>query len=770
MPRTTNVPVLTTSGRWAAHFVRGLAAATAVLALGLASTAPAAAEAVPPDAPTTLRLSTDACGAELVSYSFRHDTLLVSARFSHPSDAPLKGHFELVDPVDGDVVRSDGGASEGHSGFWLDYLPRSAELTDGRWILRAWASLMEDPSVVGPALECTIDLAVLPALPKIAPVFGEPAVYMSGAAGGVGVAGAFHFSDIGDGQAELFEYGFGATAAESQASLTSIPIGPTATAPFVPAASGEMVLSVRSVGPDGQRSGFALHTFRVADQAVATPSPVTVQDVEDSVAEDGQVPVAVTLTKQAVTPVGHYTVRRGDVVLAETDVDAWTETVQLPVAALAAGLNPIQVDFRTYTGGPVATTEVVACKDSCAFTGGEVTLRQAQGAQLYAWAQDFSPQGSPRTYQWLRDGQPIQGATHELYTTAPWDEGRSITVAVTAHRARFADGVVTSRPYVVPDTADPSVSYSLAYRDGGVSGSASNGATAGDLASPRPAEGLTVATTQGRYDGSSYVGTGLNVDAYVQKLGWLPTQVGGSVYAGTDGQGLRLEAIRLTANDSDDSSLGGFYDVYYRVHVSGLGWLGWAKNGEPAGTIGYASAVEGLQVRLVSKREPAPAGSGLAAFYDKSVQSKLQVSAHVQSFGWQAPVIGGQTAGTTGLAKRVEALRFGLAPGVSGGIEAQAHVQTYGWMPYVGTGGVVGTEGEAKRVEAFRIRLTGQLAEQYDVYYRTHAEKFGWLGWAKNDEPSGTAGFAYRLEAVQVMLVPKGDPAPSGTGTAYHQQ
>ncbi|WP_164545082.1 Ig-like domain repeat protein [Antribacter gilvus] len=259
---------------------------------------------------------------------------------------------------------------------------------------------------------------------------------------------------------------------------------------------------------------------------------------------------------------------------------------------------------------------------------------------------------------------------------------------------------------------------------------------------------------------------GIEASAQVQSYGWTPWVSPGGV-VGTEGEAKRVEALRLRLT----GKLAERYDVYYRSYAQGFGWLGWAKNGEDSGTAGYAYRLEGLRVVLVHKGAPPPEASTRPAFLDTdAVQRQLQVSAHVQTFGWQAPVIGGQTAGTTGLAKRVEALRFGLAPGMSGGIEAQAHVQSYGWMPYVGTGGVVGTEGEAKRVEAFRIRLTGQMAEQYDVYYRTHAQKFGWLGWAKNDEPSGTAGFAYRLEAVQVLLVPKGDPAPSGTTTAYHQR
>ena len=74
-----------------------------------------------------------------------------------------------------------------------------------------------------------------------------------------------------------------------------------------------------------------------------------------------------------------------------------------------------------------------------------------------------------------------------------------------------------------------------------------------------------------------------------------------------------------------------------------------------------------------------------------------------------------------------------------------------------------GTSGQALRLEAIEIKLTGELANHYDIYYRVHAQKLGWLGWAKNGEKSGTAGFAYRLEGIIIELVPKGEKITDNT-------
>ncbi|HHU19715.1 MAG TPA: hypothetical protein GXZ58_05725, partial [Bacilli bacterium] len=64
-----------------------------------------------------------------------------------------------------------------------------------------------------------------------------------------------------------------------------------------------------------------------------------------------------------------------------------------------------------------------------------------------------------------------------------------------------------------------------------------------------------------------------------------------------------------------------------------------------------------------------------------------------------------------------------------------------------------GTSGEGKRLEGIRIKLTGDLAKHYDVYYRTHVQDFGWLDWTKNGEASGTEGLGKRVEGIEVQLV-----------------
>lgn len=142
----------------------------------------------------------------------------------------------------------------------------------------------------------------------------------------------------------------------------------------------------------------------------------------------------------------------------------------------------------------------------------------------------------------------------------------------------------------------------------------------------------------------------------------------------------------------------------------------------------------------------------------------VSYQAYVEGVGWQNPVSGGGTAGTTGQAQRMEAVRINLA-----GVEYCAHVQNIGWQSWKSSGEIAGTTDQNLRLEAVRIRLTGSAAEQFDIYYRAHIQNGGWLGWAKNGDPAGSAGAKLRMEALQIQIVPKGTNVQSG-GAAFYEK
>lgn len=299
------------------------------------------------------------------------------------------------------------------------------------------------------------------------------------------------------------------------------------------------------------------------------------------------------------------------------------------------------------------------------------------------------------------------------------------------------DGVI--RSCTVDIKAKPvSVFYKTHVQTYGWQDWVSDGEESGTTGLAKRLEGIQIKIT-------GNTGLGIEYKTHVQTYGWQDWTADGEI-SGTTGQAKRLEAIkiRLTGADADD------YDVYYRVHAQTYGWLGWAKNGESAGTAGLAKRLEAIEIKIVEKGAPAP-GSTENCFV-QSIPSVIYQT-HVQSYGWQNWVSDGQISGTSGEAKRLEAIRITLEDSdISGGIIYQTHVQSYGWQDWVSDGQMAGTSGQAKRLEAVRIKLTGDLAEKYDIYYRVHVQSYGWLDWVKNGETAGTTGQAKRLEAIEIKL------------------
>ena len=147
---------------------------------------------------------------------------------------------------------------------------------------------------------------------------------------------------------------------------------------------------------------------------------------------------------------------------------------------------------------------------------------------------------------------------------------------------------------------------------------------------------------------------------------------------------------------------------------------------------------------------------------------------HIQDNGWLDMVENGETAGTTGQKKRIEALQLELTDveGLSGSINYRVHVQNYGWLGTMKDGQAAGTTGEKRQVEAVQIYLTGAIADVYDVYYTVHIAWYGWMQWTKGSADDtgicGSTGLNLQAEAIQVKLVKKGETAPNnGAASSY---
>ena len=146
----------------------------------------------------------------------------------------------------------------------------------------------------------------------------------------------------------------------------------------------------------------------------------------------------------------------------------------------------------------------------------------------------------------------------------------------------------------------------------------------------------------------------------------------------------------------------------------------------------------------------------------------INYQTHIQDIGWQGVVKNGEISGTSRRSLRLEGIKMNISNSdLAGSVEYRTHVQEIGWQGYVKDNQLSGTSGKSLRLEAIQIRLTGEIANAYDVYYRVHIEDKGWLNWAKNSESAGSQSAAKRLEAIQIKLVKKGEAAPEGNGKAF---
>lgn len=301
----------------------------------------------------------------------------------------------------------------------------------------------------------------------------------------------------------------------------------------------------------------------------------------------------------------------------------------------------------------------------------------------------------------------------------------------------------------------PSVTYATHVQTIGWQSNVADGEMSGTSGQSKRLEGIKIDLKNKPYGGS------IQYSTHVQNIGWQNAVSNGDL-SGTSGQNKRLEAIRINLT----GDMAKYYDIYYRVHAQSYGWLGWAKNGASAGTEGLSKRLEAIEIVLVDKGAKAP-GSTSTSFVKKPT---VTYSTHVQSKGWLSNVTNGASSGTTGQAKRLEAIKIDVknAP-FSGDIVYSTHIQGTGWVTNSSNGDISGTVGKSKRLEAIKISLTGDMEKYFDVYYRVHSQDYGWLGWAKNGMKAGSEGLSKRLESIQIKIVPKGSGSSVSATSAFKQ-
>ncbi|MDD2371896.1 MAG: N-acetylmuramoyl-L-alanine amidase [Firmicutes bacterium] len=258
--------------------------------------------------------------------------------------------------------------------------------------------------------------------------------------------------------------------------------------------------------------------------------------------------------------------------------------------------------------------------------------------------------------------------------------------------------------------------------------------------------------------GSNITDGSIKYRGYITGSGWEAWK-DESNYVGAGNKKIEAFNIVLEGTAADN------YDIYYSVNVDNLGWLGWAKNGENAGTSGYEYQIEQIKVVVVTKGAVAP-GSTTGAYVIKPVSTESISYRSYINYKWLPWTSDGAVSGEDG--RMMSAFQMDLGSKIAdGSIKYRGYITGSGWEAWKDESNYVGAGN--KKIEAFNIVLEGTAADNYDIYYSVNVDNLGWLGWAKNGENAGTSGYGYQIEQIKVLIVAKGAAAPGSTTGAYRQ-
>lgn len=133
-------------------------------------------------------------------------------------------------------------------------------------------------------------------------------------------------------------------------------------------------------------------------------------------------------------------------------------TVVFTVPASITGAQQLEIavpDNGTSVSVPFAISPPIGIEKAPKIVGGVVV-----GRTVATDGGSFELDTVERTYQWLRDGEPIEGATGATYLVSTSDAGASLSVVVTASAAGFAttssesaDRKVSGKPVKLPKAA-----------------------------------------------------------------------------------------------------------------------------------------------------------------------------------------------------------------------------------------------------------------------------------------------------------------------------
>lgn len=153
----------------------------------------------------------------------------------------------------------------------------------------------------------------------------------------------------------------------------------------------------------------------------------------------------------------------------------------------------------------------------------------------------------------------------------------------------------------------------------------------------------------------------------------------------------------------------------------------------------------GLETKAISK-------------YWDGVDTKVMYSAHVQDIGWQSSVSNNMTYGTTGMNKKVEAVKIANNTYSPYDIEYTTYSKVNGWSGVSKNGEISGTTGQniplTNMCIAIKDKEDRKYFAGYDVYYRVHVSDYGWRPWVRNGSLANDTDKT--IEAFEIKMVENG--------------
>ncbi len=124
-----------------------------------------------------------------------------------------------------------------------------------------------------------------------------------------------------------------------------------------------------------------------------------------------------------------------------------TATAWAPLQTVPDGTWLWRVTAKDAGGNPLGTSAWLGFRVSGTPTANPATLIEGSGAvdsTITSVAPTWDYSGVTNSYQWLRNGSAIAGATGTSYVVTTTDIGKSITLKVTGHLVGYKDGTSTS--------------------------------------------------------------------------------------------------------------------------------------------------------------------------------------------------------------------------------------------------------------------------------------------------------------------------------------